>query len=125
MRENRKRSTRQAKSLRRRMTKAEIGLWSRLRRKGLGMRFRRQHPIGPYIVDFACAPLRLVIEVDGGTHFTIAQRARDDRRTAFLEAEGWRVLRFRNLDVYDSLDDVVERIAAEIPPPSASPPPPP
>src|SRR5690348_15636981 len=81
--------------LRRRMTDAEVILWSRLRRKTMhGMRIRRQHPIGAYVADFACLPLRLVIEIDGATHGAAEEIAYDKRREAYLQRHGFRVLRF-------------------------------
>ncbi|HEX3675667.1 MAG TPA: DUF559 domain-containing protein [Rhizomicrobium sp.] len=74
-----------AKELRRRMTEAEVMLWSRLRLKEMhGVHFRRQHPIGPYIADFACVPAMLVVEVDGRTHATDEQHAHDVRRDAYM-----------------------------------------
>ena len=85
------------RTLRRRSTKAERKAWRVLRNRGLlGLKFRRQHPIGRYIVDFYCAELRLVVEVDGGYHDTPAQRDRDARRTAALEARPIHVIRLRN-----------------------------
>jgi very-short-patch-repair endonuclease len=62
----------------------------------MGLHFRKQHPVGPYIADFACAKARLIVEVDGETHWTVEQRRRDARRTAFLEQDGWTVLRVWN-----------------------------
>lgn len=91
MRENQKRDV--ARKLRSEMTRAEIVLWTRLRRGQLGARFRRQLPIGPYIADFACPAARLIVEVDGETHSTDEERAHDARRTAHLAGTGWRVLR--------------------------------
>src|SRR5437868_14241040 len=83
-----------AKHLRRRMTNAEIILWSRLRHDAvLGRRFRRQHPVGPYVADFACVPAGLIVEVDGGTHSTDAEIKHDARREKYLRARGWRVFR--------------------------------
>ena len=86
-------------------TDAEIRLWSRLRRKQLdGFRFRRQQPIGPYIVDFFCPAAKLVIEVDGGQH---AQRENEDTsRTCWLEEHGYRVVRFWNNEVLANTDSV-------------------
>ncbi|MCY4618976.1 MAG: DUF559 domain-containing protein [Chloroflexi bacterium] len=102
-----------AKQLRRNATDAEVLLWSRLRRRQLGgYRFRRQHPIGPYIADFACVAERLVIELDGGQHADRNQE--DEARTLDLEALGFRVLRFWNDDVLRDLDSVVERVASEL-----------
>src|SRR5579864_8634919 len=86
-----------ARDLRQDATAAERRLWSALRDRRLrGYRFRRQHPIGNCIVDFACTQHRLIIEADGGQH---ADNENDRRRTAWLESEGWRVLRFWNNDI--------------------------
>lgn len=103
--------TKQARSLRKAPTSAEAKLWSRIRRGQIeGFRFRRQHPIGRFIADFACIEARLVIEVDGATHSTDAERANDARRTDWLESEGWRVFRAWNHEIYDNLDGVLEAI---------------
>jgi len=93
------------------MTDAEVIMWSRLRDTPFGMRFRRQHPIGPYIGDFACPMARLIVEVDGGTHSTAAELAYDQRRDAYLRRRGWRVLRVSNLDVYRNLGGVLDEIS--------------
>ncbi|MBN8736804.1 MAG: endonuclease domain-containing protein [Xanthomonadales bacterium] len=86
-----------ARRLRRDMTDAERRLWHHLRRRQLlGYRFRRQFPIGPYIVDFACIETKLIIEVDGGQHFDATG---DVARTQRLHELGYRVLRFWNNDV--------------------------
>jgi very-short-patch-repair endonuclease len=115
-----------ARTLRKNMTRAEALLWSYLRRRALnGAKFRRQHPIGPYIADFACVAAKLVIEVDGYTHWSPDELAHDAQRTKFIEGEGWRVLRVTNVDVYDNLDGVWRSIANLIPPPAASRRPPP
>lgn len=91
-------------------TDAERRLWLRLRGKQVGeARFRRQHPIGPYVVDFCCLERRLVVEVDGGQH---AQRAAADAaRTRWLERAGYRVIRFWNNDALKHTDAVVQAIA--------------
>ena len=81
-----------AKSLRRAMTDPERLLWSLLRRNTLGLHFRRQHPIGPFVLDFYCAGTKLAVELDGPAHEERADA--DARRTAWLEGEGVRVLRF-------------------------------
>jgi very-short-patch-repair endonuclease len=106
-------------------TDAEQHLWYRLRRKQIGnARFRRQFPIGHFIVDFVCLPARLIVEVDGGHHDV--QAAADDERTAWLEAEGFDVIRFWNNDVLGNTDGVVERILEAVnlrldsPPPTPS-----
>jgi very-short-patch-repair endonuclease len=86
------------------MTDAERRLWSALRSRRLHQfKFRRQYPIGPYIVDFACIEHRLIVEADGGQH---CENADDARRTAWLEAQGWRVLRFWNNDILANVDGV-------------------
>jgi very-short-patch-repair endonuclease len=107
-----------ARKLRGHLTDAETKLWARLRRKQLdGHRFRRQAPIGPYVADFTCFDPKLIIEVDGGQH---AESKMDVIRTAFLEREGFRVLRFWNNDVLKNTDGVVAVIRAALvgyPPP--------
>jgi very-short-patch-repair endonuclease len=102
-----------ARSLRRKLTRAETILWSRLRRDQVaGYRFRKQHPIGPYVADFACLIAKLIIEVDGGTHSTDQERAYDHARDAYLLDRGWRVLRVWNEDIYKNSDGVLEAIYA-------------
>jgi very-short-patch-repair endonuclease len=119
MRAEERRSRPFAKKLRAKMPKAEVLLWTRFKEANRhGHNFRRQHPIGPYIVDFACALARLAIEVDGATHSSNSEIRRDARRDADLKARGWRVLRITNVDVYADLDAVVEFVLAQIPPPS-------
>ncbi|MDI3342037.1 MAG: endonuclease domain-containing protein [Sphaerobacter sp.] len=99
-----------ARLLRRHLTPAEAVLWDALRgRKLQGLKFRRQHPIGPYVADFYCPSLRLVIEVDGEVHDQ--QRAYDAARTEHLAAFGYRVVRLRNEDVLHDLDSVLRRLA--------------
>jgi len=97
-----------ARHLRRAATDAERRLWSALRDRRLeGYRYRRQYPIGRFIVDFACTQHRLIVEADGGQH---ADSEPDRRRTANLEQEGWRVLRFWNNDVHSNLEAVLMMI---------------
>lgn len=90
------------------MTDAERTLWSHLRRKQLGYRFRRQVPFGRYIADFVCFDRRLILEVDGGHHAD--QMAQDDERTTWLESLGFRVLRFWNSQVLQETEGVLEAI---------------
>jgi very-short-patch-repair endonuclease len=91
------------------MTLAEQALWRAIRGKQLeGPRFRRQHPIGPYIADFACIDKSMVIELDGGQHQERAEY--DARRTEVLQLHGWRVLRFWNNEVLSNLDGVLASI---------------
>ena len=98
-----------ARNLRERSTDVERLLWSRLRNRQLsGCKFRRQQPIGSYVVDFVCLEYRLVIELDGGQH--AEQQSQDEVRTAFLHQEGYRVLRFWNNQVLAELDSVLEVI---------------
>ena len=92
------------------MTEAERRLWGMLRRDALGVRFRRQHRIGDYIVDFVSFDWRIIIEVDGGQH--ALQQVYDDRRTAWLQGQGFTVLRFWNSDVLREPGGVIERIVA-------------
>jgi very-short-patch-repair endonuclease len=96
-----------ARGLRRSMTDAEHTLWYRLRNRQLqGCKFRRQHDIGPYIADFVCTEAMLVVELDGGQH--AEQVVYDARRTAFLQAQGYRVLRFWDNDVLKDIESVLE-----------------
>ena len=100
-----------ARSLRARLTDAEQRLWARLRRKHfLGVQFYRQKPIGTYIADFYAPSVRLVVEVDGSQHLDPPQAEHDRRRTAYLEQQGLRVLRFTDRQVLLELDSVAEEI---------------
>lgn len=89
---------------------AEKKLWRELRRRTLGVKFRRQHPIGPYFADFACCERMLIVELDGESHLGSDAGRRDKKRTRYLEEAGWRVLRFWNTEVHDELESVVETI---------------
>lgn len=80
----------------------------------MGHRFRRQYPIGPYIADFVYMKKKLVIEVEGATHSTELEVAHDAKRTAFIQDQGWRVIRVNNDDVYDQLDGVCDYILQNI-----------
>lgn len=100
-----------AKELRQQMTPAEKALWQRLRRKQLnGLKFRRQHPLGPFIADFYCGAHRLVIEIDGGVHD--AQAERDQARTEQFEAYGYHVIRFTNAQIEQDIEAVLAEIIA-------------
>lgn len=100
---------RRARYLRSNLTEAEQKLWHHIRRRQIfGYKFRRQRPIGPYIVDFICLERKLIIEVDGGQHQM--QSERDNRRTQWLEAEGYQVLRFWNNEVQSNTDSVLMQI---------------
>jgi very-short-patch-repair endonuclease len=102
-----------ARTLRRRMTRAEVRIWVRLRRRQVaGRYFRRQVPIGPYVVDFLCSSAKLIIEIDGAHHDL--RRAHDSRRTDFLEARGYRVIRFANHEVFGDIDSVIASVHAHL-----------
>lgn len=91
------------------MTDAEARLWLYLRgEQAAGFRFRRQVPLGPYIVDFVSHRARLVVEVDGGQHASASQQ--DEKRTAWLTSQGYRVIRFWNNEVLSETDAVLARI---------------
>jgi very-short-patch-repair endonuclease len=108
---------RRARRLRQEPTPAEIALWQLIYpfRTG-GHHFRKQAPIGPYVVDFVCHAEKLVIEVDGDSHYTDAGLSRDAVRTAFLATSGYRVLRFTNLDVLQNREGVFDVVAAALRP---------
>ena len=114
-----------ARTLRKRLTPQEVKIWMKLRElKKLGFHFRRQAPIGRYIVDFASFGARIVIEVDGGQHYASAL---DEVRTRHLEAKGYRLLRFWNSDVLQNISGVLLAIDAVVntdtpPTPDPSPP---
>ncbi|MDP6621533.1 MAG: DUF559 domain-containing protein [Alphaproteobacteria bacterium] len=118
-------STARARKLRQNLSEAEKRLWNDLRRRQLDdAYFRRQVPFGPYVVDFACKQRKLIIELDGGQH--AQQVDQDAKRTAYLEAQGYAVLRFWNNQVFENLEGVVETIAKAVsqrqpPPPRPSP----
>lgn len=105
-------ATARARELRRNATDAEKRLWALLRERLPAAKFRRQVSFGPYFADFAAHGSRLIVEVDGGQH----GEAEDAVRTAFLEGEGYRVIRFRNHDVMQNSEGVLATIATAIPP---------
>jgi very-short-patch-repair endonuclease len=102
-------NTKRARDLRSNLTDAERRLWQSLKRRQItGVKFRRQQPIGPFIVDFVCFDPRVIVEVDGGQH---AERLHDDeKRTRWLEAQGYRVLRFWNNDVLANTEAVAQAV---------------
>ena len=100
-----------ARRLRLEMTAAERVLWQALRRRAVdNLRFRRQHAVGSYVLDFCCPEVKLAVELDGSIHDDDDQAARDAERTHWLEAYGYRIMRVRNEDVTADLSAVIERI---------------
>lgn len=108
-----------ARRLRRTATEVEQRLWRALRTTALPWKFRRQHPIGRYIVDFACPERRLVIEIDGGQH--AARQEADERRSSALAGRGYRVIRFWNNEVSENLESVLETVGRALRSPSPHP----
>ncbi len=110
------------KYLKTHQTPQEIKLWYHLRAKRFyGFKFRRQVEISSYIVDFLCYEKRLIIEIDGGQHDYPEQHAYDTRRTAYLESEGFQIIRFWNNDVHENLFAVLKKIETRLFDPSPQP----
>ena len=104
-----------ARNLRKNQTESETLLWSKLRSRQLsGFKFRRQHPIGHYILDFYCTEAHLAIEIDGGQHAEDENCKRDKLRTEYMKRKGIQVIRFWNNDVLEHLEDVVSEIEATL-----------
>ena len=107
----RKRARNHARDLRTNQTDAESKLWWELRgRRDDGLRFRRQHPVAPYILDFAEMTTKLCVELDGVTHGEPGEIAHDRRRTRFLVARGWTVFRLGNDDVFDDAEECADSV---------------
>jgi very-short-patch-repair endonuclease len=103
------------RDLRANLTPCERLLWARLRGRQLdGFKFRRQHPVGPYIIDFFCAEKDLAIEIDGDSHYVGGQIPRDRERDAYLAQRGIRVLRFTNNDIREEMDGVLAVITGAL-----------
>ena len=103
------------RQLRRESTGAELLLWRLLRGRQLaGAKFRRQHPVGPYVLDFYCPQQRVGVEADGGQHLTPAGLAKDEVRTRYLEGKGIRVLRFTDLQILRERASVLEAIVQAV-----------
>lgn len=106
------------KDLRNNGTSAEATLWKFLQRSQLdGRKFRRQHSIGNFIVDFYCPSEQLIIELDGQHHFEDEGRIRDEQRTKYFESLNIRVIRFENYEVFDTIQDVLDKIKLLFRPP--------
>ena len=104
---------RKAKALRASLTLPEVLLWQALRTRPGGLKFRRQHPAGRYVLDFFCASLQLAVEIDGEVHGFGDRAQGDEERDAWLRAQGVRVLRVPASDVLADVDHVVDHILAE------------
>lgn len=112
-------SLKRRRQLRRDQTPAEKVLWYILRdRRFEGFKFRRQHPCGPYILDFCCIERSLVIELDGGQHFEPRAEAYDQCRSAFLREKGWSILRFTNPELLFEREGVLQTIVVALGSPS-------
>ena len=97
--------------LRKNMTDTEIFLWSKIRRKQLfGYQFYRQKNIGNYIVDFYCPAAKLVIEVDGGQHYSEERMNKDKQRDDYLSSLGFKILRFSDREVFKNIEGILEKI---------------
>jgi very-short-patch-repair endonuclease len=98
------------KNLRNNTTSAEGTLWNHLKQKQLGWKFRRQHSVGNFIIDFYCATERVAVELDGAAHFTEEGMRKDEERTKYLESLNIRVIRFENRRVFEDLEGVLREI---------------
>ena len=111
-----------ARKLRQNQTEAEKTIWLKLRGKQIGdVKFRRQQPIGPYIVDFVCFERKIIIEIDGGQHNESELKRKDEERTVWLEERGYQILRFWDNEVLKNINSVLQRIKEALEKPSASP----
>ena len=105
------------KKLRNNLSEAERIIWYRLKNKQIhGYKFRRQYGVGKYVVDFYCPKAQLVIEIDGDSHYNESAAKYDIKRQEYLESLGLRVIRFTNMEVYKSLEGVIEIIMQNLPP---------
>jgi len=96
------------------MPEAEKQLWQRIRKKQLGMKFRRQHGVGRYIADFYCSEYKLVIELDGDSHGSLEAQAYDAERNIFMLEIGLNVLRFTNQEVFTNIEGILEQIQKQV-----------
>lgn len=101
-----------ARELRHPLSKPEVIMWARLRGAQIGVSFRKQHPVGPFFLDFYCASLSLAVEIDGAQHQS--SRDYDTRRTASLNAKGIKVLRYATIDVLGNVEGVLYTLMNEI-----------
>ena len=110
MRSTTKTTVAKARALRRIMTKPEAALWQVLRAGPAGLKFRRQHPVGPFVLDFYCPSAGLAVEADGASHDMGANPSRDERRDEWLHARGFTVMRFSAADVLTNMEAVVRHV---------------
>jgi len=103
-----------ARQLRRSSTQTEKILWNQLKGKKLGYRFRRQHPLGKYIFDFYCHRAKLVVEVDGEYHFSESQKSLDLEREKEIKSWGLTIVRIRDEEIMNNIEEVVERIQSNL-----------
>jgi cyclase len=113
---------RRAENLRKRMTESEKLLWEKLKKyRRTGFKFRRQHPMGPFIADFYCHRAKLVVELDGRHHQIAEVKMNDEIRKSIINSWGINVIRFNNVDVLTNLESVVQKIESYIFPPAPLP----
>ena len=110
MRQTTKATVAKARALRRAMSPAEVALWQILRTRPAGLKFRHQHPAGPFVLDFYCAAKKLDVEIDGDSHEMGDNPARDERRDAWLRAKGYRILRIPAVEAFENAEGVVAHI---------------
>ena len=110
MRQTTKATAGKARALRRIMTPPEAMLWTLLRARPANLKFRRQHPAGPYVIDFYCPAAKLGIEIDGAAHEMGDNPARDERRDLWLRERGYRILRIPAAELLGSVEDVLRHI---------------
>jgi len=103
-----------AQELRGEATKAECVVWNAIRGGRLGVKFRRQHPFGPFFLDFYASEIRLVVELDGGIHELADVKERDAAREEYLRGRQRVIVRFTNREVLESLDEVIEKLRGRI-----------
>lgn len=111
---NRKTQKPLRQELRKTASPIERLLWAKLRGAQLGVKFRRQHGIGPYIADFYCPVAQLIIELDGESHYWQGKQEYDQMRSAFIQAQGLTILRFSNLEIAHNIEGVLHRICEHL-----------
>lgn len=101
-------------SLRKQMTEPEKRLWFHIRNNQLGIKFRRQHGIGRYVVDFYCPKKKLIVEIDGDSHYTLSGKENDEIREQYMNSLGLKVLRVTNLQVMTEIESVIDLISSVV-----------